>query len=166
MFSFLKDKDGGNAKGYLPLILVAAAIGILLLLFGGTGDRTKTQEQIPDEKSAEEELSAYQKTLETKIQRLCESVNGIDHATVTVTLSGGFTTVYATEWKDGNEKYVILGSGSSATALYLTRAAPEIAGIGIVCDAQNLDRARYELISLLAATFNVSSHRIYVTAAK
>jgi len=166
MFSFLTDKDGGNTKGYLPILLIAAAIGILLLLIGGASDRGDADEKQTDVRSTEEELAAYQEDLETRIQRLCESVNGVNHATVTVTLSGGFTSVYATEWKDGNEKYVILGSGANATALYLTREAPQIAGVGIVCDATDLDRVRYELISLLGATFNVSAHRIYVTAAK
>ena len=61
---------------------------------------------------------------------------------------------------------VILGSGASASALYLTRTPPAIAGIGIVCDGGGSERVRCELVSLLGATFDVSTHRIYVTAAK
>ena len=166
MFSFLKDKSTGAYAGYLPVLLIAAVIGILLLLVGGASTDRSANEVQAEKESAEAELAEYQESLEKRIRSLCESVRGVNRVTVTVTLSGGFEAVYATEWKDGNEKYVILGSGSSATALYLTREAPRIEGIGIVCDAADFERARCELISLLGATFNVSTHRIYVTSAK
>ena len=61
------------------------------------------------------------------------------------------------------EEYVILGSGSSASPIYLSRTAPEIAGIGIVCSGGANDNVKRELISLLSATFHISSNRIYIT---
>lgn len=166
MFSFLKNSEGKDAKSSLWILIIAAAVGIVLLLIGGaaqTSEAPRAQEQYRTEEDA---LLEYQEHLETRIRRLCESVGGVGTASVTVTLSGGFESVYATEWKNGNEEYVILGSGSSASALYLTRSAPAIAGIGIVCDGGGSERVRCELISLLGATFDVSTHRIYVTAAK
>ena len=87
------------------------------------------------------------------------------NVTVVVTLSGSFESVYATEWPDGNEEYVILGSGSSAAPIYLSRSAPEIAGIGIVCSGGANDNVKRELIALLSATFHISSNRIYITEA-
>ena len=107
----------------------------------------------------------YQDYLEKRIKTLCESVSGVRNVTVVVTLSGSFESVYATEWPDGNEEYVILGSGSSASPIYLSRSAPEIAGIGIVCSGGANDNVRRELISLLSATFHISSNRIYITEA-
>ena len=41
----------------------------------------------------------------------------------------------------------------------------EIAGIGIVCSGGANDNVRRELISLLSATFHISSNRIYITEA-
>ena len=104
--------------------------------------------------------------MEDRIRTLCESVSGVDRVTVAVTLSGSFTSVYATEYRNGNEEYVVLGSGASAKALYLTRSAPDIAGIGIVCHGGGSERVRCELISLLSATLHVNTNRIYVTEAK
>ena len=163
MFSFLK-ADGKNGGGKIFWILLAAALGIALLLFGSTSGKD-TEEEAPKEYRAEEdELLIYQNYLEERIRVLCETVGGVRNVTVAVTLSGSFEAVYATEWKNGNEEYVILGSGSSASALYLSRATPEIAGIGIVCEGGSSERIRCELIALLGATFNVSTHRIYVTS--
>lgn len=166
MFSFLKNGENKDSKGYLWILLLIAAVGILLILVGGSSEKQTKKEAETDYRTDQDELLIYQDYLENRIRALCESVGGVGNVRVVVTLSGSFESVYATEWKDGNEEYVILGSGSSATALYLTRSAPEIAGIGIVCDGGSIDRVRYELTSLLAATFDVSTHRIYITAAK
>ena len=166
MFDFLKKgtlKENGKLRLYL--LLGCGLLGILLILFGSS---SKTTEKTPTEtpySTSTDELVIYQDYLEARIKKLCESVSGVRNVTVVVTLSGSFESVYATEWPDGNEEYVILGSGSSASPIYLSRSAPEIAGIGIVCSGGSNDNVRRELISLLSATFHISSNRIYITEA-
>ena len=166
MFDFLKKgnaKENGRLRLYL--LLGCGVLGILLILFGSS---TKTAEKTSTEtpySTSTDELVIYQDYLEKRIKTLCESVSGVRNVTVVVTLSGSFESVYATEWPDGNEEYVILGSGSSASPIYLSRSAPEIAGIGIVCSGGANDNVRRELISLLSATFHISSNRIYITEA-
>ncbi|MBQ9773187.1 MAG: hypothetical protein IJW30_00810 [Clostridia bacterium] len=168
MFGFLKrNTEGGKgSNGKLWLIVIGAAVGILLLLFGGSSEKEEAVVQSEPYNLSTDELVIYQNYLESEIRSLCESVSGVSNITVAVTLSGSFESVYATEWKDENEEYVIIGSGSSAQALYLTRSAPKIAGIGIVCRGGGSERVRNELIPLLAASFHVSSNRIYITEAK
>ena len=166
MFDFLKKgsaKENGRLRLYL--LLGCGVLGILLILFGSS---TKTAEKTSTEtpySTSTDELVIYQDYLEKRIKTLCESVSGVRNVTVVVTLSGSFESVYATEWPDGNEEYVILGSGSSAAPIYLSRSAPEIAGIGIVCVGGANDNVRRELISLLSATFHISSNRIYIAEA-
>ena len=166
MFDFLKKgslKENGRLRLYL--LLGCGVLGILLILFGSS---TKTAEKTSTEtpySTSTDELVIYQDYLEKRIKTLCESVSGVRNVTVVVTLSGSFESVYATEWPDGQEEYVILGSGSSASPIYLSRSAPEIAGIGIVCSGGANDNVRRELISLLSATFHISSNRIYITEA-
>ena len=166
MFDFLKKgslKENGRLRLYL--LLGCGVLGILLILFGSsTKSAEKTSTETPYSTSTDE-LVIYQDYLEKRIKTLCESVSGVRNVTVVVTLSGSFESVYATEWPDGNEEYVILGSGSSASPIYLSRSAPEIAGIGIVCSGGANDNVRRELISLLSATFHISSNRIYITEA-
>lgn len=166
MFGFLQKENGTqNGRAKLWLLLICGAVGVLLLLFGSGGKQQATTESTPPYSTATDELVIYQDYLETRIKKLCESVSGVRNVTVVVTLSGSFESVYATEWPDGNEEYVILGSGSSASPIYLSRSAPEIAGIGIVCSGGANDHIRCELIALLSATFHISSNRIYITEA-
>ena len=166
MFDFLKKgnpKENGQLRLYL--LLGCGVLGILLILFGsGEKKAEKVTEETPYNTS-NDELVIYQDYLEERIKKLCESVNGVKNVTVVVTLSGTFESVYATEWPDGNEEYVILGSGSSASPIYLSRSAPEIAGIGIVCSGGANDNVKRELISLLSAAFHISSNRIYIAEA-
>ena len=166
MFDFLKKGTvTQNGRLRLYLLLGCGVLGILLILFGSSKKSTeKALEETPYD-TATDELVIYQNYLESRIKSLCESVSGVRNATVVVTLSGTFESVYATEWPDGNEEYVILGSGSSASPIYLSRSAPEIAGIGIVCSGGANENVRRELISLLSATFHISSNRIYIAEA-
>ena len=122
--------------------------------------------QSPTEVTPQEELELYQSYIETRVKTLCESVDGVEHVTVAVTLNGNFEEIYAIEYIDGNEEYVIVGSGSNASALHLSRNAPEIAGIGVVCRGGGDTDIRHELLSLLSAAFRVPSNRIYITEAK
>ena len=166
MFDFLKKgaiKENGRLRLYL--LLGCGVLGILLIVFGSSGKKAEQSNVEKPYSTAEDELIIYQDYLEERIKTLCESVSGVRNVTVVVTLSGTFESVYATEWPDGNEEYVILGSGSSASPIYLSRSAPEIAGIGIVCSGGANDNVRRELISLLSATFHISSNRIYIAEA-
>ena len=167
MFSFLKSGENGEkiAKGKLGLILLGSILGIVLLLFGSVSTKEVTKQEEAPQNAPSDELLLYQEQLEKRIKTLCESVSGVRNVTVAVTLSGGFESIYATESPDGHEKYVILGSGASANALYLTYATPTINGIGVVCRGGGNDTVRQELISLLTATFHINSNRIYVTEA-
>lgn len=168
MFSFFNPNSDHEAtrKGKTWILILTAAIGIALIFFGGTSKHAETSDTETDYRTDNDELIIYQTYLESRVKTLCESVNGVGNVSVVVTLAGSFESVYATELQEGKEEYVILGNGSSASALYLTRSAPEIAGIGIVCKGGGNTSVRCELIALLSASFHVSSNRIYVTEAR
>ena len=164
MFDFLKKgnfKENGRLRLYL--LLGCGVIGILLILFGSGEKKAQETTQEPLYSTASDELVIYQDYLESRIKKLCESVSGVGNVTVVVTLSGSFESVYATEWPDGNEEYVILGSGSSASPIYLSRSAPEIAGIGIVCSGGDDAYVRAEIISMISAAFDLGSNKIFVS---
>ena len=167
MLEFLKKKgDGTKGGGIKPyLLILGAAVGILLLLFGGSEKSADATGVTTQYKLNRDEIIIYREHLEKEIKALCESVKGVENVTVAVTLSGGFETVYATESTGNGEEYVIVGSGGNASALYLMRRSPEVVGIGIVCRGGGTERVRNELIPLRAATYHLSSHRIYVTEA-
>ena len=160
-----ENNEENAGKWKIWIILCGAVIGVALLLFGGQTKDEKIQAEGESYRPQEDELILYQSYLEERVASICRSVKGVDNVSVIVTLAGGFESVYATEMTDGNEEYVILGSGSSASALYLTRSAPQIAGIGIVCKGGSDTAVRAELLSLVSAAFHISFNRIYITEA-
>lgn len=147
----------------LILLIFGAVTGILLLLWGGSSDSKESP--TVNGSTETDELMHYKETLEKEIKRLCESVEGVDKVTVSVTLSGTFEEIYATEYRDDGEEYVIIGSGSSASPLKLTRMTPTVTGIGIVCTGGSTDRVKNALIPLLSTTLSISSNRIYIAEA-
>ncbi len=166
MFSLFQKSENGEGRVNWKLWLIAggAILGILLLLLSGQVDK---QTEVPTETTRyapqEDELIIYQNYMEARVRELCESVEGVGNVTAVVTLSSGFESVYATEFKNGDEQYVIVGSGSSAEALFLSRSMPQIAGIGVVCHGGSAVTVRQELTSLLCATFRIPSNRVYIT---
>ncbi|MBQ8432208.1 MAG: hypothetical protein IJX28_04925 [Clostridia bacterium] len=167
MFSFLRsEKNQTDGKPLrLWLLLPLLGLGVLLLVWGNGSSNSVAEATTTPYVVEEDELILYQTYLEGRIRALCSSVAGVGEVTAVVTLEGGFTSHYATEQKSNGQEYVILGSGTGATALFLSRTAPGIAGIGIVCHGGASPEVRGELIALLSAAFDVPSNHIYVTLA-
>lgn len=153
-----------SRQGHIWIIVVGAALGIGLLLLGGRGESTTAVAEGVPQTNAIEETVLYRTRLEEEIRTLCESVSGVGEVRVAVSLEGGFREVYATEGADG--EYVIVGSGSSASPVLISRDPPALSGIGVVCRGGSSPSIQRELVSLLSATFNLPTNRIYVTEAK
>ena len=162
---FKKKNHSSDKKLPIGILVAGGVIGIALILLGSRDDLTASDlpEQNSDSSSVkEEETVRYQEYLESRIEELCASM-GLGEASAVVTLGGGFEEIYATEQKGENESYVIVGSGSSAQPLLLSRNAPEIMGIGVVCHAPLSPARQNELLLLLSATFHTPSNRICIT---
>ncbi len=167
MFSFFKSQNGDSPKkSYLWLLLLGAIVGIALLFLGNRESITSAESQEASYELSQDEVIIYQNYLEEKVASLCSSVNGVENVRVIITLEGGFSSEYAVEYKDGNEEYVIIGSGASQGGLFLARSLPKIAGVGIVCTQGLNPSVQKELTALLSAALDLPSNRIYVTAAK
>lgn len=162
MFFQKSEHGSGFPKWLIP---VGAIVGIALILFGGGLGKSGTA-SAGNDPDAKEEIAEYQTYLENRVRLLCESSGGVSDVTVIVTLAGGFSSVYATEEKNGNETYVILGSGSSESPLLLCQEAPEIAGIGVVCRGGGNGNNQKELTELICAAFHIPSNRVRVTEKK
>ncbi len=163
-----KDEKKGPAKPAgkkLIFILLGAGVGIFLLLLGSGWLTNRNQPAADAAPSGTEELEAYRVSLEKRIADLCAAVEGVSDVRVSVTLSGGFETVYATETKNGGEVYATIGSGSSAKALVIAQNPPEVAGIGVVCRGGSSTAVKGTLTALLSSAFRVPSNRISIAEA-
>ncbi len=155
-------------NGTLWLVIFGFAAGIILLIIGGIGVGEERDDETP---KADGEICLdiyeYERLLESDISDLCRRVTG-GEVFVAVRLESGVEYVYASnvQTQSGGgtrSEYVIIGSGSSAEALYLCERPPKIAGIGVVCRGGGGQSVRNEISALLSAAYGVSMSRIYVT---
>ena len=152
-------------------LILAAALGIFLLVFGSR-NRSEKSDAVETGFATDptEEIAAYTEMLEAKIAALCNGVNGVSGARVAVTLSSGYEYVYAKDSSQsvngdatkGETHYLTIGNGSSEAVVYLSEKLPEIQGIGVVCRGGSIPEIRKELTDLLSAAFGVPSNRIYI----
>lgn len=147
----------GKGKGRLVMIITGAVLGVVLLIFGGSsGDSAKA-----DQAEASESFGEYAKTVEQKIYELCSRVDGVSDVSVAVSFECGFEYVYARDDEKGD--FLVVGSGSSESAVRVTERPPVIGGIGIVCKGGGDPTVQNRLINLISAAFGVSSNKIYIT---
>ena len=154
-------------KGSLKLIAFGLVVGIALLAIGSFAlpDKEKSAEQTSDAKNSYEEFLEYKESIRREIEALCLSVSGVKSVSVVVFFDGMGESVYATDSQLGNTEkteYVIIGSGSSAHALYLGESLPNLVGIGVVCDTGGDIGKKNDLSALLAAAYGLPLTRVRV----
>lgn len=148
---YLKNLKG---KGFL---LILAALGVILLLFGGGVGKTGESAALP---SISEETEAYRASLETELTALCEKVAGVGKVTLMLTLDGSERAVYAQDSKqNGTQDYVI----SSGEGLLLYKQYPAVSGVAVVCTGGGNPTVQRELTAMLSALLGIGTNRISVT---
>lgn len=158
-----KNKESIDKKIF---IIIGIAAG-LILLFVGNSSSTFFMKAEETAVSTYDERE-YEAILTEKIEKICSKVNGAGEVSVALTLDGSYKSVLVqnSESNDGKQahEYVLVGSGSSESAVTIGYTPPEILGVGIVCEGGNSARVRKEIIALVSAAFDIPSNKIYVTA--
>ena len=154
IMSFIK------TKGRLPLLVGGAALGILLLLFGGAGDGKVVAEERDEVALRAAELLSFEERIENEIAAMCEAVAGVSDCEVMVTFESGYSAVYVT---NKEKEPVTVGSGSSEKAIFDAVSPPSVSGVGIVCRGGNSDAVRATLTDLVSTMLGIPTNRVYVT---
>lgn len=152
------------AKNKAPLLILAALVGILLIVLSECA--TAKQSESESDLMSSLDPARYAKELEERIEGLCNKIDGVSRSSAVVTLRGGYIAIYAEDLQYGSSnsknQTVILGSGSAEKALLVGYENPEIAGIGIVCSGGDDPYVRSRIVSLIASAFGVSTNKIFV----
>lgn len=123
-------------KEKLPLLLIVAAVlGVLLLVLGGT-DKAEKKEGFSD--------AEYLSELEESIRGLCAAVRGVSDCEVKITLKSGYGYKYSSRGDVIGVDY------------------PEICGVGIVCRGGDIPQIKLELTSLISAALGINAAQISV----
>ena len=147
-----------RGKGKMILLVAGALLGILLLAFGGSGEKTGDAA----ESASYTDLAAieeYRAALEREIATLCDAVAGVSSVEVMVTLSDGGRMHYAT---DAGGDPATVGSGSAEKALPEALQPPTVAGVGVVCRGGDNPAVKQALTDLLSTALGISAARVSV----
>ena len=164
-------------NGALKPLVFGFVIGICLLLVGGYfySERDAKKDGAQAEQSGDASSSSYtafvqyKEDLRLEIEEICLQVAGVKSAHAVVFFDGVGESIYATNTQGGNtdkSEYVIVGSGSSAHALYLGESLPALSGIGVTCDTGGRVGVRSEVSALLSAAYGLPMTRVYVSEGK
>ena len=134
------------------LLLLLGAVGVLLLLFSGSG-ADKEPEQNPMTWAQE-----YRAALEEELTALCTQVKGVGEARVLLTLASGEIAVY--EKNQSGESETLATTGGDA--VLLAYRPPEIAGVTVVCAGGGDVTVQRELTSLLSTALGVGASQIHI----
>lgn len=161
-------KQSGKRPPWLTLAIVGIAVGVVLLIIGGGSSKDIRSSEKEDQESISLDAKAYEDELESRIKELCYGVRGVGNVTVMVSLKGGYKTVYAMDAQSSSGGYrseiVKVGSGSNQEGIITGYENPEISGVGIVCTGGDDARVKGEIVSLVSATLDISTNKIFVAA--
>ena len=125
--AFLKNKKTVLIVGLIVLGL------ILSLAFGSDGEKEKS----------EESLEEYKIRMESELEKLCSSIDGVGKCSVTLSFSKGAESTY----KSGK----------------LTETKPpEILGVAIACKGANSAKVRQSLCELFTSLFDIPANRVAI----
>lgn len=159
--------------------LLLGFCGILLILLSEWLPTGKTTAETPAAKTAED----YRVEMESDLQKLLESMEGVGACRVYVTLESGVEYVYAKEQRensdykedkaadtekiskkaDTQENIILIDGNDGKTGLLLTEIQPQVKGVVVVCSGGDTAAVCERVTQAVVTALNISSRRVCVT---
>ncbi len=140
----------------LGILLLGLAAGGMLLFLGGRSEEDELQT------TAEEAFSfeAYEKELAARLEEMIARLDGVSDVHVMLTLEQSYSDELAGE---GGEYLTVRESDGGQGTVTLSRIAPKVKGVAVICKGGSSSRRQQEIISLLSALLELPTHRIFVS---
>lgn len=167
------------------LAIVAALIGIVLILFTGGINKSKSSKSPEKKPPVTFSTQSYTADLENRLTAMVSNIQGVGHAQIMVTLESSEETVYATEEKKNKEatedktgsenskrresddqelRFIkVKDANGNEQALSVTQKQPKVKGVVVVCEGGADPEIRARVTDSLKAALNISAKRVFVT---
>lgn len=142
------------------LIILLAVTGAVLLLAGALFSGSKKEDSGGAAAVDSEDMIAYARSLEDRIVKLCEEVDGVSDVSVLLTLDGGTERVYAENETGGS--YVVISAGGEERVVLVREIYSSVRGIGVVCRGGDKIAVQKKLTELLSCALGVPISKISV----
>ena len=165
-----------KGRGRTTWIVLMGMAGMLLIFLSGFigGEDTESQQESNRTVSVQQTEYAYQTAMEQELTEMRGQSRGVGRVHVLLRVSGSETQIYATEQKtetDGSRTsrestHVLVGSGSSQSALVEQTQDPWITGVVVVCEGGDSIQVKEQVYQAVSVACSISTAQIYVTAMK
>ena len=135
---------------FLSLIICGT---VLIISDNQHNDKTTKEYQITND------VDTYTYTLEKKLEQTINLIDGVNNASVMITLESGNEYVYASDDTEVSQKHVIVDNG----LVCVTEKLPKIRGVAVVCDGGNSSAIKTKITELVCSVLGIYSNCIYVT---
>ena len=147
-------------------LLVIGVIAGILLIFVGNGEKTADPPTADPAVSDFTKTDDYIATLEMRVARLLEAMDGVSGVSVILLPDVTGETVYAQNgrYEGGTmteREYVFTDENGKAMVVRLVY--PKLRGVAVVCRGGSNPITQEKIISLLCALFDLSAGKVYVT---
>lgn len=140
----------------LGLLMVGLAAGIMLLFLGGKTEET----ELPAVTEEAFSFETYEKELAVRLEEMIARLDGVSDVHVMLTLERS----YAEELAGENGEYLtVRESDGGQGTVTLSREAPKVKGVAVICTGGDSIEKQQEIISMLSALLELPSHRIFVS---
>ncbi len=148
----------------LPLIAILFVLGIIFLYLAEY-DSNKENEN----SGIDFDEKVYTENLEQRLCAMLEKMDGVENATVMITLEGSSRYQITGENRSGLQNSIYTSSflqedtASSQNPILIEIEAPKIKGVSVVCRGAENIQIRQRIINLISSTLNLPKNKIYVT---
>ncbi len=149
------------------MIILMAAIGIILILFSGSG----TSKSDASDAAVPYTEFADKAETEKSVVQMIESIKGAGRAKIMITYECDSETVFAkdteqksdTDETDVKNKHIIIDGDTGETGLKVKSIYPKVMGVAVICEGGEDPVVRERIYSLISALFDINTNSISVT---
>lgn len=146
-----------SIKG-IGLLVIGLAAGVVLLILGTGADKAESPPAQTDEEFS---FERYEQSLADRLSEMIGRVEGVSDVHVMITLERGYSEEFA---KDGENYLTVKQSDGREETVILSREAPEVKGVAVICKGGDEPQIVQQIISLVSALLNLPTNRIFVSA--
>ncbi len=155
------------------IIILVGIFGTVLLMFSGQEKNSETETANIENKESNEKLSTIdevEEKLETKLQQLISSMNGVGEVKVVVTVASSDEYIFAENIRQENDsdssstdRTVIISENKEGDGVVEKSIKnPDVLGVAVVCQGADSLIVKSEIVNLVTSLFGIGIDRVYV----
>lgn len=156
----------------IKALIAVGLIGIILIF--ASEFFSSNNAEMSTESSQSFDYEQYTLTLESRLEEVISSIDGVGKCKIMITLENTNESVYATDNEiksDDNslnqkDEYVLYETDGGETPVLIKEYMPKVQGVTVICDGGDNKQIQEKIINSVTALFNIPTSRVSVSKIK